>query len=833
MIPKGTHKPLNATPAANESKVCIDLCFIPTQLSGVIALSPSSTIDDKRENIQEHQSRKRQRQSHHHSANKLERLLFDEIRQCDGCGRRVLHLLKEYEEDEPVANALPKFLEGHNICSALQCTWCSESESSKKNRNKYPSCDALYCSEKCRSRAESALSNSSTAETLLIPPPKLFFCRNRYTTLNDADGNDVDELVEDVIQSLTALESKFRVLCGNNFLGVDECAMLVNTILSIIAPCWLDNFMESIVDNMNSSSFDEESLAEEFWVLARSHWSMMKLLQQSNQQNAASKQQQFMSYEMFCKIYLHIKRHCLCRVVVPSHPLVSYAMNTLISADALTEDERDVALGILEHPCLPISSRHARSKTNDKDQRSIFRWRNAAHTAHWLSNPASLEGKGADRIQSHLSQTYFVFSPWIFREMQHSCCPITMSDIQDPDSPLDSLSWLALHDAEEEDLLNSFSLLSSLEDDLSTRAVELKKLYGSDFTCTCIRCQYEKDTGANKSADDFLDCFNQKQLKRLADLAMQHGRFTDAFELYDLILRAHPRDGTVLHARAAASLAIASSSFVDRGHCGGYYIRAQRLWDDAGVVCCDHSDIALHVEKQRVYGTLASLNGSDKDDSSILDNIQCSTYLNGKCFIGTPLLSEAECRLIIHITEEHCNSTSGWSTSRHYAVPTTDIPIHEITKLHPLFTKLWSDRIRPLMRRQFKLESKRHQRRDIFIHDAFVVRYDSSKQRYLPPHIDESSHSFIIALNTEFKGGGTYIHELESVLRPTIGGMVSFEGGSLLHSGDPVIDGVRYCVVAFCYIDQVQVAAESAETIKVKNDDTAATAPFSFGFQFG
>lgn len=137
------------------------------------------------------------------------------------------------------------------------------------------------------------------------------------------------------------------------------------------------------------------------------------------------------------------------------------------------------------------------------------------------------------------------------------------------------------------------------------------------------------------------------------------------------------------------------------------------------------------------------------------------------------------------------------------------------------------------MRRQFKLESKRHQRRDIFIHDAFVVRYDSSKQRYLPPHIDESSHSFIIALNTEFKGGGTYIHELESVLRPTIGGMVSFEGGSLLHSGDPVIDGVRYCIVAFCYIDQVQVAAESAETIKVKNDDTAATAPFSFGFQFG
>ena len=54
---------------------------------------------------------------------------------------------------------------------------------------------------------------------------------------------------------------------------------------------------------------------------------------------------------------------------------------------------------------------------------------------------------------------------------------------------------------------------------------------------------------------------------------------------------------------------------------------------------------------------------------------------------------------------------------------------------------------------------------------------------------------------------------------------MGFEGGNLKHSGDPVVDGVRYCVVAFCYID-------SAETEEVeKNDDTAETAPFSFCFQ--
>jgi len=54
-----------------------------------------------------------------------------------------------------------------------------------------------------------------------------------------------------------------------------------------------------------------------------------------------------------------------------------------------------------------------------------------------------------------------------------------------------------------------------------------------------------------------------------------------------------------------------------------------------------------------------------------------------------------------------------------------------------------------LLRKQLKLSSNRQ----ILIHDAFVVRYDSSKQRYLPPHLDESTHSSIIALNLEFQGG--------------------------------------------------------------------------------
>ena len=56
------------------------------------------------------------------------------------------------------------------------------------------------------------------------------------------------------------------------------------------------------------------------------------------------------------------------------------------------------------------------------------------------------------------------------------------------------------------------------------------------------------------------------------------------------------------------------------------------------------------------------------------------------------------------------------------------------------------------------------------MHDAFIVKYrcDSvGSQRYLPIHIDQSTHSFTIALNSmeEYDGGGTYFVDLGAAIR--------------------------------------------------------------------
>lgn len=129
--------------------------------------------------------------------------------------------------------------------------------------------------------------------------------------------------------------------------------------------------------------------------------------------------------------------------------------------------------------------------------------------------------------------------------------------------------------------------------------------------------------------------------------------------------------------------------------------------------------------------------------------------------------------------------------------------------------------------------------RDIYLHDCFVVRYDAKRQRYLPPHYDESTISFIIPLNDDFSGGGTYIHSLRRVVAPPIGGMVTFCGGELLHGGDPIIEGVRYILAAFCYVDLIESDNETAIKKFFPNDTNNALykakqssdkEAFTFGF---
>eukprot|EP00933_Yihiella_yeosuensis_P005066 TRINITY_DN109489_c0_g1_i1.p1 TRINITY_DN109489_c0_g1~~TRINITY_DN109489_c0_g1_i1.p1 ORF type:complete len:403 (+),score=90.79 TRINITY_DN109489_c0_g1_i1:69-1211(+) len=224
-------------------------------------------------------------------------------------------------------------------------------------------------------------------------------------------------------------------------------------------------------------------------------------------------------------------------------------------------------------------------------------------------------------------------------------------------------------------------------------------------------------------------------------------------------------------------------------------------------------------------------------------------------WISRALLPAEGCLHAVELAELHC-AASGWGTSRHYSVPTTDVQVSEVPALQEWFEQVCKDFIFPLLCKQYPWVC-----RPMHVLDAFVVKYDADAgQRSLPIHKDQSQFSVTIQLNdpSNFTGGGTWIEALGYALLSSsgnasyqksdnshkslecrgadnadlscsrgssckhedpervesacdaegllgdalaIGSVLSFPGGELLHAGAELISGQRYVLVAFLYQD--------------------------------
>lgn len=92
--------------------------------------------------------------------------------------------------------------------------------------------------------------------------------------------------------------------------------------------------------------------------------------------------------------------------------------------------------------------------------------------------------------------------------------------------------------------------------------------------------------------------------------------------------------------------------------------------------------------------------------------------------------------------------------------------------------------------------------------------------------------SLQIALNglDEYRGGGTFFPSLGRALRPAKGHALSFRG-SILHGGDPIIEGVRYIIACFCYADSEDV--DESDIADTKNNVVAGVADRGTGEEGG
>ena len=581
----------------------------------------------------------------------------------------------------------------------------------------------------------------------------------------------------------------------------------------------------------------------------------------------------------FGRLVQSVRRCCLFWVNAV-HPVATYVERLL---PTLSEEEMDAALQELD-PLVGWAFRNdgkvlATEKGNAGESSAVLsetirRYRQLARLAQIMSPHGDGMGDAGDSVPSprdELDRAYQVIFPG-GACLGHSCnpnCAVVcrqesdagkVSALQASTSPV-SVELLALHDIEEGERLTVSRMDGGDGLDLSVdeRASALHDVMGSGYTCLCSRCRYERldiscrrrvsvsdECDSDENGDGMPDDGNKataggpsfywKKIKTLGDLAMQQGRHEDADELYSIVLKSKPSNGECLHARAA--------SYLERG----MYCKSQQLWREAHEVCPAHREISLATAKQKAYGYDKGVRVAPGDGIASFIPTNYSTLLEKQCFITgqeSPLLSLQECQQAIQWAENAAKDRpGGWTTTRHYAVPTTDLPVHEIPQLLEFFSMILANRLRPLMAHQFGLGEVGVDGRDLQVHDAFIVRYDAEGgQRHLPVHTDDSSHSFTIALNDyeSYEGGGTYICSLGRSYRPSVGGILTFRGDQIQHGGDPVVRGTRYVIVGFLYVDKHAIIdddiSRERETKKAKLDEMfhsgdrkAGSTGFSFGF---
>ena len=354
------------------------------------------------------------------------------------------------------------------------------------------------------------------------------------------------------------------------------------------------------------------------------------------------------------------------------------------------------------------------------------------------------------------------------------------------------------------DAVISPTTLSKIDDvgslDLAERA-EMLALCG--LVCDCDRCKYEKEERAGKGGS-----LPIRSLVSLALAAQEQERYAQAEVLWNTII-----------AKAPATSDVYADALYNRARLVGWRDRwsaSDRMFVEAGRLAPAHAGVTQWLEESRSYATLG-------DDDATCGDVALKTrpdistaaehaLFGGRAFVRMGVLTSEECALTVNEVEAHvAASPNGWTTSRHYAVPTTDIPVHAVPSVLERFNRILVDRIYPLMAAQFQVKASR-----IRVIDAFVVKYSAERQRSLPLHCDQSQFSLTITLNAgdEYEGGVTYFAEAGEIVNCNeSGAVISFEG-SLLHGGHPITRGTRYIIVAFLYAYKEEEEEEEEEAEK-------------------
>ena len=150
--------------------------------------------------------------------------------------------------------------------------------------------------------------------------------------------------------------------------------------------------------------------------------------------------------------------------------------------------------------------------------------------------------------------------------------------------------------------------------------------------------------------------------------------------------------------------------------------------------------------------------------------------------------SHEDCDFVLTAVKAAVDRSSGWTTDRHAAYATTDIPCRQISEVDAWVRSSLSERVLPEL-------AKRHGWGDgsgscLYFRDLFFVQYSVQGQAGLALHRDGSIISFNILLNSpkDFEGGGTFV-EADDRAYQIDQGDCFVHSGKLRHGGWPFLEG--------------------------------------------
>jgi hypothetical protein len=532
---------------------------------------------------------------------------------------------------------------------------------------------------------------------------------------------------------------------------------------------------------------------------------------------------EFISWNDFRSIHGHVSQHL--HVLILPHPLTKYAQKTIFG---LNEDDFVRSCQVLQTMALPATSIPQQSI-----EFPIHRLRASQLLLDHVANmrKAIVGVLLQDPLESGLSQRTF--------SMTQSCLPNACLELVQSSDQQVSCAWIALYDLP----------CNNPPDKVSSWTVSTRP---KSANCDCTLCDYESRTTTHKNIPTVIS--NISKMQQLAHYYFQQGEYDRAYTLYhqchDNSLTEQQQQQAVDEEFCASSTADPAShakawhTIADMAHSLAAvllsqlkFAKAQRHWKKYDAYAKHHSEMQEQLEKQHAYCYFDPLPESTKE--SLLPDFEpvVPSTVVGDIFMTFNAVDAATCQQLIQSAHDFADNHGGWTTKRHYAVPTRDLPVHKVPDLLKWFKKWMNGSLFSLLQKQFGSTGGGISR--FYVHDAFLVQYEAtSSSNFLPLHFDESTHSCVVALNDDFDGGGTYFYNLDKTFHPKAGSMVSFRGNKVLHGGSPVTKGVRYILAIFLYLDE-DICGDQATTTGIGKrkrreaavaDETKSNGGFSFSF---